>query len=78
MSASHAPKNVLHCNTMAMYDDLEWLPNGAWLTKDELIEVLVALRALTNGTDDFDPNRSHVVTIAVTIGTAIDRDGGTE
>jgi hypothetical protein len=61
---------------MTMYDDLDWLPNGAWLTQDELKEILVALRALVNGTDAVDPNRSHVVTIAVTLGAAIDRSEG--
>jgi hypothetical protein len=62
---------------MTVYDQLDWLPDEVRLTKAETAEILGALRALVQGTEPTEPNRSHVVTIAATLGAAIDRSGGT-
>jgi hypothetical protein len=43
-----------------MYEQLDWLPNGVWLEREEVAEILVALRALIQGTDAIEPNRSHI------------------
>jgi hypothetical protein len=67
---------VLRCNTVSMYEQLDWLPNGVWLEREEVAEILVALRALIQGTDAIEPNRSHILSIVSAIGEAIDRAGG--
>lgn len=60
-----------------MDEDLPWVPvGGACLTRGELIEIFVALRALVNGTDPDEPNRAHAVTIAYVVAEAIEREGG--
>jgi hypothetical protein len=59
-----------------MYEQLDWLPKGGWLEREEVAEILVALRALIQGTDAIEPNRSHILSIVSAIGEAIDRAGG--
>ena len=67
---------VLHCVTMAG-EGLGWLPpGGARLTRDELADVMHALRALISGTEPDEPNRAHAVTIAYAVAGAIEREGG--
>lgn len=59
---------------MSHSDDLGWLPpDGVQLTRGDLVRILVALRALIDGTDPIEANRSHIVEIAHTIGEAMDR-----
>ena len=54
-----------------------WVPEaGARLTKDELVEILFALRALVSGTEPDEPNRAHAVSIAYVVSAAMDREGG--
>ncbi|HMQ26397.1 MAG TPA: hypothetical protein PKA98_10455 [Acidimicrobiales bacterium] len=54
-----------------------WVPEaGARLTKEELVEILRALRALISGTEPDEPNRAHAVSIAYAVSTAMDREGG--
>ena len=49
-------------------EDLGWLPSdGVHLDRDELTRVVVALRALINGSEPDEPNRAHAVTIAYAI-----------
>jgi hypothetical protein len=56
--------------------DLDWLPeDGVVLTRVDLERIFAALRALVDGTDSVEANRSHVVDIAVTIGNALERGG---
>ena len=56
---------------------LAWVPDGgALLTRDELVDILLALRALISGTEADEPNRAHAVSIAHVASTAIDREGG--
>lgn len=66
---------VLQCHTRA--DDLGWLPiDGVVLTRDDLERIFIDLRALISGTDQFEPNRSFAVDIAVAITHAIERESG--
>jgi hypothetical protein len=54
--------------------NLDWLPeDGVVLTRPDLERVFRALRALINGTDPLDANRSHAVEIAVTVTHALER-----
>lgn len=56
---------------------LAWVPDGgARLTRHQLVEILLALRALISGTEPDEPNRAHAVSIAYVVSTAIDREGG--
>jgi hypothetical protein len=56
--------------------DLDWLPeDGVVLTRVDLERIFGALRALVDGTDPVEANRSHVVDIAITIGNALERGG---
>jgi len=58
-------------------EDLGWLPSdGVHLDRDELTPVVVALRALINGSDPDEPNRAHAVTIAYVVADAIERTEG--
>ena len=62
-----------------MTDGLEWLPeDGVSLSRADLERVFVALRALVANTESVDPNRAHVVEIAITISEALDRHNGGE
>ncbi|HLG01809.1 MAG TPA: hypothetical protein VI916_15215, partial [Acidimicrobiia bacterium] len=62
---------------MADDEGLDWLPRrGIRLTRDELADVLRALRAIISGTDEDEPNRVHAVTIAMALGAAFEREGG--
>jgi hypothetical protein len=55
---------------------LDWLPeDGVVFTRVDLERIFAALRALVDGTDPVEANRSHVVDIAVTIGNALERGG---
>jgi hypothetical protein len=45
------------------------------LTKRDLTEIFVALRALVDGTDPMEANRVHSVGIAMTLTRAIQREG---
>ena len=66
---------VLQCHTVA--DDLDWLPiDGVVLTRDDLERISIDLRALISGSDQFAPNRSFTVDIAVAITHAIERESG--
>ena len=57
-------------------EDLGWLPSqGVQLDRDELALVVVALRALIDGTEPDEPNRAHAVTIAYVVADAIERTG---
>ena len=59
-------------------DDLGWLPAaGIQLDRDELALVVVALRALIDGSEPDEPNRAHAVTIAYVVADAIERTGET-
>ena len=59
-------------------EDLGWLPpEGVHLDRDELARVVVALRALIDGSEPDEPNRAHAVTIAYVVADAIERTGGT-
>jgi len=59
-------------------EDLDWLPPaGVHLDRDELPRVVVALRALVDGSEPDEPNRAHAVTIADVVADAIERTGGT-
>jgi hypothetical protein len=56
--------------------DLDWLPNdGVALSRADLERIFVALRALVDGTEPLDANRSHAVDVAMTITHAIERGG---
>jgi hypothetical protein len=58
-------------------DDLGWLPpDGVRIDRDELARVVVALRALIDGSQPDEPNRAHAVTIAYVVADAIERTGG--
>jgi len=58
-------------------EDLGWLPSdGVHLDRDELTRVVVALRALINGSEPDEPNRAHAVTIAYVVADAIERTEG--
>ena len=60
-----------------MADGLEWLPpEGVALSVVEVRRILQALRALISGTDEMEPNRSHVVEIVVIVGEALERQDG--
>ena len=60
-----------------MAEGLEWLPDdGVTLTRADLERIFIDLRALINGTEPFDPNRSFAVDIAIAIADAIERDSG--
>ena len=63
---------MLRCHTVTPYDRLDWLPDEVRLGRDELVEILGALWAVVQGTEPGEPNRSHIVTVAATIGAAID------
>lgn len=66
---------MLQCHTRA--DDLGWLPtDGVVLTRDDLERIFIDLRALIPGTDQFEPNRSFAVDIAVAITHAVERESG--
>ena len=53
-----------------------WLPeDGVSLTRRELERIMIALRALVDGTEPLEANRSHVVEIAFIITRAMDRGG---
>lgn len=68
---------VLRCVTNSAFEGLGWLTeSGAHLTRDDLVEVLAALRALIAGTEPDEANRAHAVTIASVVAEAIDREGG--
>jgi len=55
----------------------DWLPEDSVTSiRADLERVFVALRALVTGTEPLDPNRSHVVEIAITISEAMERDTG--
>jgi hypothetical protein len=49
---------------------------GSHLDRDELARVVVALRALIDGSEPDEPNRAHAVTIAYVVADAIERAGG--
>jgi len=53
----------------------ELRPAGIQLDRDELALVVVALRALIDGSEPDEPNRAHAVTIAYVIADAIERTG---
>lgn len=56
---------------------LEWIPErGCYLSRPDLLEIFVALRALVDGTSPDEPNRAHAVTIAYVVAEAIERAGG--
>jgi hypothetical protein len=56
---------------------LGWLPSeGVHLDRDELALVVVALRALIDGSEPDEPNRARAVTIAYVVADAIERTGG--
>ena len=58
-------------------EDLGWLPSGGvHLDRDELALVVVALRALIDGSEPDEPNRAHAVAIAYVVADAIERTGG--
>ena len=60
-----------------MAEDLGWLPpEGVHLDRDELPRVVVALRALIDGSEPDEPNRAYAVTIAYVVADAIERTGG--
>lgn len=55
-------------------DEFEWVPpTGAPLSRNEVIEILTALRVLADGTEPLEPNRSHILTIASVLATAMER-----
>jgi hypothetical protein len=64
MKISSSPKASIEPPKAASNRRQGWLFNGATRKKNVL------------NADSVDPNRSHVVTIAVTLGAAIDRSGG--
>lgn len=69
-------RRVTSCDVPTI-DGLGWLPaEGTTLTRDELVEMFIALRALISGTEPDEPNRAHAVTIASILSSAIDRPGG--
>lgn len=60
-------------------DDVSWVPrHDVRLSSTEVAEVMRSLRALVDGTRSDEPNRAHVVTIAVIVTRAIERseEGG--
>lgn len=58
-------------------DDLDWLPaEGVYLTHEELVQLFIALRALIDGTDLLEPNRSHAISIGFALVRAIGRGEG--
>ena len=58
-------------------EDLGWLPSGGvHLDRDELALVVVALRALIDGSEPDGPNRPHAVTMAYVVADAIEGTGG--
>ena len=62
-----------------MSSDDRWsdLPaGGVRLGRDELVDVISAVRALIDGTDPGEPNRAHVLTIAFVVADAVDRERG--
>ena len=62
-----------------MVEGLDWLPDGGVvLTRADLEQIFIDLRALISGTDRLDPNRSFAVDIAVAITHAIERGNGGE
>lgn len=56
-------------------DDLNWLPEQATLTRAELTDVMLSLRALLTGTSSDEPLRVPVLTIAVMVTRAMEREG---
>ena len=59
-------------------DDLSWLPEQATLTRSELTDVMLSLRALLTGTRADEPLRAPVLTIALMVTRAMEREGGQE
>jgi hypothetical protein len=58
-------------------DGLEWVSaDGLALSADEVRRILRALRALIAGTDEIEPNRSHVGEVAIVIAEALQRQEG--
>jgi hypothetical protein len=58
-------------------EEFEWLPaDGVALSKEDLMRVFEALRALIDGTAPLEANRSHAVEIAVVVTGALERGGG--
>jgi hypothetical protein len=57
-------------------DGLGWLPDdGVALSRQDMVRIMRALRALIDGTDPLEVNRLHIVEIAVIIAQAMDRGG---
>jgi hypothetical protein len=64
--------HVLQRVTMSRPDDLDWLPaEGTHLTHQALVELFISLRALIDGTDEIEPNRSHAISIAFVLRDAM-------
>lgn len=62
---------------MGLFDDLDWIPSqGVWISKQELEEMFVAVRAILHGTKRDEPNRSHALTVAKMLVRAIGRHEG--
>lgn len=62
--------------TMSIPYELDWLPSeGVHLTHEDLVDLLIALRALIDGTEVLEPNRSHAMTIILVLASAIDPTG---
>lgn len=49
--------------------------DGVQLTRDELVQVVDAIRALIDGSSADEPNRAHILTIAFVVATAVERCG---
>lgn len=63
--------------TVTSPDDLDWLPaEGVHLTREQLARLSIALRALIDGTDVLEPNKSHAISIAYVIRDAMRHKGG--
>ena len=57
-------------------ENLGWFPlGGVHLVRDELALVVVALRALIDGSEPDEPNRAHAETIAYVVADTIERTG---
>lgn len=69
---------MAYYNVLRVMDvDFTGVPvGGACLTRGDLVEIFVALRALVNGTDPDEANRAHAVTVAYVVAEAIEREGG--
>ena len=64
---------MVRCPTVPYEEGLEWLPEFVVLSREDLVEILPALRALVGGFDRDVPEFACILTVATVLARAIDR-----